>query len=178
MTARPRLRTPALVRRRPELSSLDRLRHEHLGWLLVQADRLFAEGVTRAINARGFSGIRLVHIVLVRNIAEHGTRITEIARRAGMTKSATSQLVREFVELGYIRVVPDPEDGRAKVAEYTRSGKGLLAAVVDAIAETEAACAQVIGDDEMQRLKAVLTRLLAVDRAKLFGAHDHAAAGS
>ena len=121
----------------PELSSLDRIRHEHLGWLLGRADLLFAEGVTRTINERGFAGIRLVHIALIRNVDENGTRISEIARRAGMTKQATGQLVAEFVELGYIKLVPDPEDGRAKIARYSAKGKRLLAAIVESIEDTE-----------------------------------------
>jgi DNA-binding MarR family transcriptional regulator len=161
MPGRHRLRTPALVAHDPELSSLDRLRHEYLGWLLGRADRLYAEGVTRAINARGFEGIRLVHIALLRNVDETGTRITDIARRAGMTKRATGQLANECVDLGFIRVVADPLDGRAKVAEYTPKGKRLLRAIVEAIAETEGRFAAVIGRAEVQRMKDALTDVLA-----------------
>lgn len=136
MPGRHRLRTPALLDR-PRATPLDRIRREHLGWLLAQADRLFAEGVTRAMNARGYRGIRLVHIALIRNVDAEGTRITEIARRAGMTKQATGQLVREFVELGYVRVVADRTDARARIARYTPQGRRLLRAVGDAIATTQ-----------------------------------------
>jgi DNA-binding MarR family transcriptional regulator len=160
MPGRHRLRTPALVARE---TPLDRIRHEHLGWLLAQGDRLFAEGVTRAINARGYRGIRLVHIALIRNVEEGGTRITEIARRAGMTKQATGQLVREFVELGYIRVVADPADGRVKIARYTAKGKRLLRAVVDAIATTEREFTVFLSADDAAFLKETLTRLLAAE---------------
>ena len=144
----------------PELSSLDRIRHEHLGWLLGRTDLLFAEGVTRTINERGFAGIRLVHIALIRNVDENGTRISEIARRAGMTKQATGQLVAEFVELGYIKLVPDPEDGRAKIARYTAKGKRLLVAIVESIEATETLVAAAIGAGELDALKATLAKLL------------------
>jgi DNA-binding MarR family transcriptional regulator len=161
MPGRHRLRTPALVSSpRPELSSLDRIRHEHLGWLLGRADLLFAEGVTRAMHARGFAGIRLVHIALIRNVDENGTRISDIAKRAGMTKQATGQLVAEFVELGYIKLVPDPDDGRAKIARYTAKGKRLLVAIVASIEETENAVAQAIGAPQLAALKATLAKLL------------------
>ena len=149
-----------MVSPHPDLSSLDRIRHEHLGWLLGRADLLFAEGVTRTINERGFSGIRLVHIALIRNVDENGTRISEIAKRAGMTKQATGQLVAEFVELGYIKLVPDPEDGRAKVARYTAKGKRLLLAIVASIEETETAVAKAIGPKELEALKNTLAKLL------------------
>ena len=160
MPGRHRLRTPTLAARRPELSSLDRIRHEHLGWLLGRADLLFAEGVTRAMHERGFAGIRLVHIALIRNVDENGTRITEIARRAGMTKQATGQLVAEFVDLGYIRVVADPEDGRAKIARYTAKGKRLLVAIVASIEQTEDAVALTIGASKLEALKTTLGQML------------------
>jgi DNA-binding MarR family transcriptional regulator len=157
---RHRLRTPSLASGHPDLSSLDRVRHEHLGWLLGRADLLFAEGVTRAMHERGFAGIRLVHIALIRNVDENGTRISEIARRAGMTKQATGQLVAEFVELGYIRLIPDPDDGRAKVARYTAKGKRLLVAIVASIEQTEDAVSEKIGPTQLAALKAALGILL------------------
>jgi DNA-binding MarR family transcriptional regulator len=154
------LRTPTLASAHPELSSLDRIRHEHLGWLLGRADLVFAESVTRAMHERGFAGIRLVHIALIRNVDENGTRISDIARRAGMTKQATGQLVAEFVELGYIRLVPDPDDGRAKIARYTAKGKRLLVAIVASIEETEDAVSAAIGAKQLASLKATLRSLL------------------
>ena len=146
---------------RTALSSLDRIRHEHLGWLLGRADRLFARRVTRAVHARGFDGIRLAHIALIRNVDERGTRISEIARRAGMTKQATGQLVAEFVTEGFIRIVADPTDGRVKVAQYTLRGRRLLRAIVASIEATERRCAQEIGAAHVETLKVTLTRLLA-----------------
>ncbi len=161
MPGRHRLRTPTLAAPHPELSSLDRVRHEHLGWLLGRADLLFAEGVTRAMHERGFAGIRLVHIALIRNVDENGTRISDIARRAGMTKQATGQLVAEFVELGYIRLVADPADGRAKIARYTARGKRLLVAIVASIEQTEDAVSAAIGHPQLAALKTALRQLLA-----------------
>jgi DNA-binding MarR family transcriptional regulator len=160
MPGRHRLRTPTLAAPHPESTSLDRVRHEHLGWLLGRADLRFAEGVTRAMHERGFAGIRLVHIALIRNVDENGTRITDIARRAGMTKQATGQLVAEFVELGYIRVVNDPADGRVKIARYTAKGKRLLVAIVASIEATEAAVAAAIGTARLKGLKATLAEIL------------------
>ena len=160
MPGRHRLRTPTLASPHPDLSSLDRIRHEHLGWLLGRVDLLFAEGVTRAMHARGFAGIRLVHIALIRNVDENGTRISDIARRAGMTKQATGQLVAEFVELGYIRLVPDPDDGRAKIARYTAKGKRLLLAIVASIEQTEDAVSEAIGAARLAALKTTLRRIL------------------
>ena len=162
MPGRHRLTTPTPASARTKRAPTDRARQEHLGWLLGRADLLFAEGVTRSMHAAGFTGVRLVHIALIRNVDEAGTRIGDIAKRAGMTKQATGQLVNEFTELGYIRVVPDPSDRRAKIAKYTAKGRRLLDAIVGSIAETEATFAAAIGTRETARLKSLLTDLLAV----------------
>ena len=136
-------------------SPLDRVRHEHLGWLLGRADQRFATGVTEAVRAHGFRGIRLVHIALIRNVDEGGTRIGEIAKRAGMTKQATGQLVTEFVRLGYITIEADPLDGRVKRAAYTAKGT-LVAAIVTSIETVEARIAATIGTNDLGALKATL----------------------
>lgn len=133
--------------------------------MLGRVDRLFARRVTRAVHARGFAGIRLTHIALIRNVDEGGTRISEIARRAGMTKQATGQLVAEFVAAGFIKIVADPTDGRAKVAQYTARGRRLLRAIVVSIEATERRCAAEIGAAHVEALKTSLTRLLAASGA-------------
>jgi len=102
----------------------------------------------------------LVHIALIRNVDENGTRISDIARRAGMTKQATGQLVAEFVELGYIRLVNDPDDGRVKIARYTAKGKKLLLSIVASIEETENAVSAAIGAKALAGLKQTLATML------------------
>ena len=77
-----------------------------------------------------------------------------------MTKQATGQLVAEFVELGYIRLVADPDDGRAKIARYTAKGKRLLVAIVASIEQTEAAVSNTIGAAKLETLKATRGRML------------------
>jgi DNA-binding MarR family transcriptional regulator len=161
MPGRHRLTTPSAASARNSVTSIDDIRHQHLGWLLGRADLLFAERVTRSMHAQGFTGVRLVHIALIRNVDATGTRIGDIAKRAGMTKQATGQLVNEFVELGFITVVTDPDDRRAKIARYTAAGKRLLNAIVASIEETERAFSATIGARETQRLKVSLTALLA-----------------
>jgi DNA-binding MarR family transcriptional regulator len=78
-----------------------------------------------------------------------------------MTKPATSQLVAEFVALGYIRIVPDATDRRVKVAQYTERGHQLLDAIVASLDDVEGAVAATIGAPDLQRLKAILGRVLA-----------------
>ena len=49
-------------------------------------------------------------------------RLTELAARAELSLSATSELVNELEHLGYLHRIPDPRDGRAKLIVPTDRG--------------------------------------------------------
>src|SRR5919199_2989010 len=53
---------------------------------------------------------------------EHGSRLTELAERSGITKQAVGEAVAELEQLGYVERVPDPSDGRAKIIRLTPRG--------------------------------------------------------
>ena len=100
----------------------------------------------------------------MRNMDEGGTRITELARRAGMTKQAMGQLVREFQELGYIVLRPDPTDRRAKLATYTELGQLLAEAAERSTEEVQADFKKALGKGGLKELRKSLARL--ADRLK------------
>ena len=45
-----------------------------------------------------------------------------------MTRQSMGELVRELVDLGILEMVPDPDDGRAKLVTYSKEGKVFAAA--------------------------------------------------
>jgi len=51
-----------------------------------------------------------------------GVRPSTLAQRAGITKQAISQLVRELETRGYVGQVPDSTDTRAKIVRLTKRG--------------------------------------------------------
>lgn len=52
-----------------------------------------------------------------------GTRASEIARDAGVTRQAIAQVVAELERLGIVEQHPDPTDARAKLVRYTPFGR-------------------------------------------------------
>ena len=48
-----------------------------------------------------------------------GTRLSDLAQRATITKQAMMQLVDDLQEMGCVRRVPDPQDARAKTVRLT-----------------------------------------------------------
>src|SRR5689334_24600888 len=78
--------------------------------------------VYAALRARpGFEKLRPAYLAVMRNMNPHGSRITDIARRAGLTKQAIGLLVRDLEAAGYVEVVDDPSDARARLVRIPQA---------------------------------------------------------
>jgi len=94
------------------------------GQLLFRCARLLNDlGLARVRAATGVA-IRPAHAALFPHIDLDGTRITEIARRAGVSKQAVGPVIAELVEWGMMERVPDPADGRAHLIRYAVGDDG------------------------------------------------------
>jgi DNA-binding MarR family transcriptional regulator len=93
------------------------------------------------------------------NISPDGSRVTEMAERARMTKQSMGYLVDALTERGYVTLTPDPTDGRANLVCLTPRGEAFVAAAMALSAQIEADAAAEIGTEEMARLRDLLRRL-------------------
>jgi DNA-binding MarR family transcriptional regulator len=59
---------------------------------------------------------------IARNLDGRGTRATEIAKRAGITKTIRGQLIGQLEEIGLIERIPDPDGKRARIVHFTPAG--------------------------------------------------------
>ena len=136
--------------------------HRTLGALLRRpyeemADRLYAE-----LAERGFPDARVAHSAVFRTISPGGSRVTELAARAGMAKQSMAYLVEQMQALGYVEVLPDPDDRRAKRVRLTARGEALVREAVRLSAQHERRYAMLIGQERVSELRAILE---ALDRA-------------
>ena len=81
----------------------------------------FAEFHLRLREA-GHPYIRQGHGCVFRFIAEGGSRLTDLAESAGLSKQAVGEVVDDLEKLGYVERAQDPQDGRAKVIRLTEQG--------------------------------------------------------
>ena len=110
---------------------------------------------------RGFDDLRPALLAVAQHIGPRGTRITELAARAWLTKATVVQAIDELERLGYVRREPDPADGRAKLVVPTRRAHAAERAAREVIAEMRAAWAARMGEDELATLEAGLRQLRA-----------------
>ncbi|AKF10283.1 MarR family winged helix-turn-helix transcriptional regulator [Sandaracinus amylolyticus] len=132
--------------------------------LLARCARRIDELALERIAARTRIAIRPAHAALFRHLDLEGTRQTELARRAGVSKQAIHQLVSELEELGLVERAPDPEDARATRVRFTsKKGRSLL----DELGEVERELEQAIGKERMRALHDALARIdVHLDRAE------------
>ena len=121
--------------------------------------------------AAGFEDLRRAHNAVVVNLPAKGLRLTELAERAGISKQATAELVDDLVQKGYLRRVPDPSDGRAKIIMWAKRGHDAHAATMTAFTTIQSEMAALLGDRDMDQLKGALHRLFS---ALVLG-HDNSA---
>lgn len=130
-----------------------------IGALLRAPWQVLAERVYTALAERGYHDIRPSHGVIFRYIGSDGSRIVELAERAGMTKQSMAVLVEYLAEHGYLKIAPDPRDGRAKLVRLTKKGNEVQRAAQNLSRQVEAEWAKRIGAEEMATLRSLLERL-------------------
>src|SRR4051794_32675919 len=147
-------------RRRAQLiARLHARKQLSVGQLLFKAARLWNERAMAEVQRRAPQA-RLAHTTLLPHIDLDGTRATEIARRAGITKQAVGQLVDDMVALGMLERVPDPDDGRAQLVRFTDDGIAQLLAGIDVLEVIEVELGAALGVGTLERLQRDLTKLI------------------
>lgn len=108
---------------------------------------------------RGFADLRPALLAVGQHVGPDGTRVTELAERAWLTKATVVHAVDELERLGYVTREPDPTDRRAKLVVPTARAREAERVGRAAIADMRDAWAELIGDEEMDALEAGLRRL-------------------
>ncbi|HXE49056.1 MAG TPA: MarR family transcriptional regulator [Ramlibacter sp.] len=127
----------------------DAWRLTHLGRLLGHAMRRFDERVLSLMahnvevplalsNLAARSQVSAAHIHITRHLSLKGSRLTELAQRAGMSKQAMGDLVDQCEAWGLVSRTPDSQDGRARLVRFTPTGLAWLQAFKEAVAQAEA----------------------------------------
>jgi DNA-binding MarR family transcriptional regulator len=96
---------------------------------------------------------------------ENGSRLTELAASAGLTKQAVGEAVTELERLGYVTRTPDPQDGRAKIIQLTDRGLDVVIKGRRIFSEIEREWAEQIGPELVAGLREAAVRIVALESA-------------
>ncbi len=136
----------------------DAWRQTHLGRLLGHAMRRFDARVLELMahdvevplalsNLAARAQVSAAHIHITRHLAREGSRLTDLADRAGMTKQAMGALVNQCEAWGLVTREPDPLDARARRVRFTADGLAWLDAFRSAVTQAEREFRDSVGHD-------------------------------
>jgi len=123
---------------------------------LLTAARAHTAAVVARLAQRGYIDFPFASASLLWLLDEGGTRSTTLAQRAGVTKQAMSQLVKQMEREGYLEQVPDLSDTRAKVIRMTPRGESVKAACAEVREELNHSIAKLVGKAKAREMEAHL----------------------
>jgi DNA-binding MarR family transcriptional regulator len=134
--------------------------------LLSQVKATAVERMFERMRGAGFDDVREGHGCVFGFIdLEHGSRLTDMADRARLTKQAVGEAVAELERKGYVERVPDPLDGRAKIIRLTERGVEAALTGRRLFAEIEREWAEQLGEDLLAGLREAAERIVELETA-------------
>src|SRR5690242_3116261 len=136
-------------------------RHErpNIGILLRVLLQDVVTGVSDGLSEAGFDDIRPAHTAVFQHIDADGSRLTDLAERAQITKQSMGYLVDYLEERGYLERRPDPTDRRVALICLTDRGWEQIRAALAIISAIEDDWTRRIGKRRMQELRDSLGEL-------------------
>lgn len=132
---------------------------DDLATLLMGASRAVSAAVLAELDPRGESGVRLAHVPVIAVLDGGGSRLVDLAHGIGITRQATTALVRDLEQAGIVATTEDPRDRRATLVHLTDAGVAFCQQVLRVLERRERELASRIGAESLAELKATLRSL-------------------
>ena len=144
--------------------------HRPIAGLLNEVKVAAVRKLFERLRLEGFSHVREGHGCVFGFIdIERGSRLTELAERAGLTKQAVGEAVAEMESFGYVERVPDPGDKRATIIKLTPSGLEACLTGRRIFAEIEREWAEEFGEELLAKMREAAERIAASEREATAG---------
>ena len=130
----------------------------NIGLLLYLPYRAMENRVIDALREAGVE-LTVAQMKIAQRIGPDGTRLTDLAAQAQVTKQSAGFLVDQLEQQGYVERVPDPTDARARLVRFSTRGERMPPTAAAAVTEVEQEWAQFLGAERMDALREILTDL-------------------
>jgi DNA-binding MarR family transcriptional regulator len=130
-----------------------------VGVLLFIAGRHMENRVVAAMRRAGVDDVTLAQARVAARIGPDGTRLSDLAEQAQVSKQTATALVDRLEEAGYVERVPDPRDGRARLVRFTAKGESLIPVARAEERQVEREWEHHIGTRRMRELRQSLALL-------------------
>ena len=132
---------------------------QELGILLFVANRELERRAHDAVVAAGITDITVAQARVAARIGPDGSRVSDLAEQARVTKQSAAFLVEQLEAAGYVERVPDPTDRRARLVRLTTRARR-VAEVADAeVQRVLAEWADHVGEERLRQVHETLRDL-------------------
>lgn len=129
------------------------------GVLMFVAVRHLETRVLDHLRASGFDDLTLAQARIAARVGEDGTRLTDLAAAAQVTKQTAGFLVDQLERAGYVERTPDPTDARARLVRIAARGARAQRSARELEAEVEGEWERRLGAARMRALRRSLADL-------------------
>ena len=140
-------------------SVMDDEQRVDLGVSLLIPYRYTEDRVFRALQDAGFDDWTLAQCRLFQRIDPDGSRLTDLADQAQMSKQSAGVLVDQLERLGYVRRAPDPADGRARLIVIEQRGRRAVEVATATLGEIFSEWKAYLGTRNFTLLQQILDQL-------------------
>jgi DNA-binding MarR family transcriptional regulator len=141
------------------VSPLDSPDRVNTGLLMFIAYRAMESRVFQAIGDAGFSDFTPAQARIFQRIGPNGTRLTDLAEQAQVTKQTAGFLVDQLEQARYVDRTADPSDARARLVRISARGTALQPIAAAAVTQVEQEWAAHLGGQRWAALREALLAL-------------------
>ncbi|MDH5325833.1 MAG: winged helix DNA-binding protein [Gammaproteobacteria bacterium] len=127
--------------------------------LLLDAFRAFENELAGVLVAHGFDDVTTGNFNVLRHIDPQGLRLTRLAKDAQITKQAIGKMVRELEHKGYVEVLGDESDARAKYVRFSKKGEKLISIAIQVVTDMERQYQSILGTKNYNSLRRSVRRI-------------------
>jgi DNA-binding MarR family transcriptional regulator len=129
----------------------------HLSSLVRRIHHEIRHRVIDEVRAHGYHDISQAHMYVFARPGPDGCRPSELAQRTLSTKQALNHLLAGLEANGYLRRVPDTDDGRGTIVRLTAKGRKLTKLIHSTADGVQRDWARELGASRMEDLLRLLS---------------------
>ena len=141
------------------MTDAEQIEELNTGLLLFIPYRAMEARVFEALAAAGYDDFTPAQARVFQRIAPGGSRLTDLADQASITKQSAGFLVDQLERAGYVERVADPSDARARLVRITERGLQTLPLAASVVSEIETEWTEHLGKRRMAQLREILAKL-------------------
>jgi len=134
--------------------------------LLLDGFRAFENELAKIIDSKGITNVTRENFNVLRHLNPEGMHLSELAKDAQISKQAIGKMVRDLEHKGYVELIPDETDARAKYVRLTSKGQKLIDLASSIVSKMENDYQSLLGKKNYNNFRLSVSRICRWHRNK------------